>query len=198
VNGTVGGRLLGLGAHGRIVAVNEFGRLKRNGFHLVKGFIVRLRAFATTALAATLLVGTAGCGLLLEPATLQSYSPSDGINADVGDVGVRNALLIANTSGDGALVMTLVNSSDTLVFVNVELRGSVTLSASVAAYPGINKIGIADDNPLVFTNAEVFAGTYSEVYFQYGNFEGALVTVPVLDGTEAIYAPYAPKERDSN
>jgi hypothetical protein len=174
------------------------GRLKRNGFPLVKGFIVRLRALATTTLAATLLVGTAGCGVLLEPATLQSYSPSDGVNAEVGDVSVRNALLVANSSGDGALVMTFVNSGDALVFVNVELRGARNLSASVAAYPGITKVGIADDNPLVFTNAEVFAGTYAEVYFQYGNFEGALATVPVLDGTEVIYAPYAPNERESN
>lgn len=159
---------------------------------------MRLRALATTTLAAALLVGTAGCGVLLEPATLQSYSPSDGVNAETGDVSVRNALLVANSSGDGALVMTLVNSGDSLVFVNVELRGDVNLSASVAAYPGLNKVGIADDNPLVFTNAGVVAGTYAEVYFQYGNFEGALATVPVLDGTEATYAPYAPNERESN
>lgn len=159
---------------------------------------MRLRALATTTLAAALLAGTAGCGVLLEPATLQSYSPSDGVNAEVGDVSVRNALLVANSSGDGALVMTFVNSGDALVFVNVELRGARNLSASVAAYPGITKVGIADDNPLVFTNAEVFAGTYAEVYFQYGNFEGALATVPVLDGTEVIYAPYAPNERESN
>ena len=159
---------------------------------------MRLRALATTTLAAALLIGTAGCGVLLEPATLQSYSPSDGVNAEVGDVSVRNALLVANSSGDGALVMTFVNSGDALVFVTVELRGARNLSASVAAYPGITKVGIADDNPLVFTNAEVFAGTYAEVYFQYGNFEGALVSVPVLDGTEVIYAPYAPNERESN
>lgn len=158
---------------------------------------MRLRALATTTLAAALLVGTAGCGVLLEPATLQSYSPSDGVNAETGDVSVRNALLVANSSGDGALVMTLVNSGDQLVFVNVELRGDTNFSASVAAYPGITKVGIADDNPLVFTNSGVVAGTYAEVYFQYGNFEGALATVPVLDGTEAIYAPYAPNERES-
>ncbi len=159
---------------------------------------MRLRALATTTLAATLLVGTAGCGVLLEPATLQSYSPSDGVNAEVGDVSVRNALLVANSSGDGALVMTFVNSGDALVFVTVELRGARNLSASVAAYPGITKVGIADDNPLVFTDVDVFAGTYADVYFQYGNFEGALVSVPVLDGTEVIYAPYAPNERESN
>jgi len=170
-------------------------RLKGIGLPLVKGFIVRLRALATTSLSVALLFGTAGCGVLLEPATLQSYSPSDGVNADIGDVSVRNALVVTNDSGDGALVMTLVNSSEALVFVTVELRGDVKLSASVAAYPGITKVGIPDDNPLVFTNAEFVAGTYSEIYFQYGNFEGALATVPVLDDSEAFYAPYAPLDR---
>jgi len=158
---------------------------------------VRLRAVTTTALAATLLLGTAGCGLLLEPATLKSYSPSDGINADIGDVSVHNALVVANDAGDGALVMTLINPGDSLVFVTVELRGEVNLSASVGAYPGINKVGIADGNPLVFPNAELVAGSYSDVYFQYGNNEGVLITVPVLDDADAVYAPYAPPSSET-
>jgi hypothetical protein len=36
-------------------------------------------------------------------------------------------------------------------------------------------------------------GQYASVYVQYGTNDGQLVSVPVLDGSLEIYAPYVPE-----
>ena len=154
---------------------------------------MRIRAIATVAVASALLLGTAGCGVFVETATLKPYAASDGVSATVGDVHVRNLLVITNEVGDAALVGTVVNDGTSLELVTVEVRGATELSTQVGAYPGLTKVGIADDNPVVFYGAGVIAGEYVDVYIQYGSNDGALVTVPVLDGSEPFYAPYVPE-----
>lgn len=159
---------------------------------------MRIRALATALVASSVLLGTAGCGLFLETETLRPYHPSDGIGVSVGDLHILNALIITNDSGDAALVASVVNDGDSLELVNVEVRGETPLATKVGAYPGITKIGIADGNPIVFYGADVVAGQYVDVYFQYGSNDGKLISVPVLDGTEPFYAPYAPEAVDAN
>ncbi len=154
---------------------------------------MRIRAIATVAVASALLLGTAGCGVFVETATLKHYSPSDGVGVTVGDIHLRNVLVITNENGDAALVGSVVNDGTSLELVTVEVRGTTALSTQVGAYPGLTKIGIADDNPIVFYGAGVTAGEYVDVYFQYGANDGVLASVPVLDGTEAMYAPYVPE-----
>ena len=154
---------------------------------------MRIRAIATVAVASALLLGTAGCGVFVETATLKPYAASDGVSATIGDIHLRNLLVITNEGGDAALVGSVVNDGTSLELVTVEIRGTTVLSTQVGAYPGLTKVGIADDNPVVFYGAGVVAGEYVDVYFQYGANDGQLVTVPVLDGSLAIYAPYVPE-----
>ena len=58
-----------------------------------------IRALASTALAATLLLGTAGCGIFVDSATLKPYSAGDGLNVNVGGLQLRNVLVITDESG---------------------------------------------------------------------------------------------------
>lgn len=153
---------------------------------------MRIRTIATAAVASALLLGTAGCGVFTPTATLKHYDASDGVSADIGDLHVRNLLLIANEQGDAALIGNLVNDSSSLEFLSIEVRGGTTLSAETGAYPGNTTLGITHDNPVVFFGAQVVAGEYVHVYLQYGNNEGQLISVPVLDGTDPLYAPYVP------
>jgi len=57
---------------------------------------VKNRWAMTTALAAALMVGTTGCTFDAEIATNIPYEPSDGTGTEVGDIAVRNALLITD------------------------------------------------------------------------------------------------------
>ncbi|MEN9740086.1 MAG: hypothetical protein RLZ72_352 [Actinomycetota bacterium] len=155
---------------------------------------MRIRALATAAVASALLLGTAGCGVFTPTATLKHYDASDGVSANIGQLSVRNLLVVTNGSGDAALVGSIVNHGSSLEFLSVEVRGATTVSTETGAYPGNTKMGIADDNPVVLFGAGVVAGQYVDVYLQYGSNEGQLVSVPVLDGTDPLYAPYVPAD----
>lgn len=157
---------------------------------------MRIRALASAAVASALVLGTAGCGVFVETATLKHYDASDGVSANVGDLAIRNLLVVTNDVGDAALVGNIVNRGTSLEFLSIEIRGTTPLQTETGAYPGNTTIGIADDNPVVFYGAGVLAGEYVEVYLQYGDNEGRLVHVPVLDGTDPLYAPYVPVALD--
>lgn len=153
---------------------------------------MRIRALAATAVASALLLGTAGCGVVVETATLKHYEPSDGVSANVGDLAIRNLLVITNDVGDASLVGTIVNDGSSLEFVTLEVRGTATLTAESGAYPGITTFGAATGNPVILNGVGVVAGEYVDVYVQYGGHEGQLVHVPVLDGVDPVYAGNVP------
>ncbi len=72
---------------------------------------MRRRIAATAVLAIGLALATAGCTLLAPQATLIKYDPSDGVSANVGQLQVRNALVISPKGTDGTLVGVFINTS---------------------------------------------------------------------------------------
>ena len=81
---------------------------------------MRRRIIAPFALAASLLAGATGCTLSAEIATKKAYEASDGVGAVLGDLALRNVLLITNDQGEANLVMTVVNSSEADVSLLVQ------------------------------------------------------------------------------
>jgi len=153
---------------------------------------VNIRALATTTLAATLLLGTAGCGIFVDAATLKPYSASDGLNVDVGDLHLRNVLVVTDESGDASLVATLVNNTTNVQYLTVQFRTEIPVDLTIVANEGLTKVGLADDNPAIATGTALKAGQYVDIYFQYGGQDGVEMAIPVLDGSHTLYAPYAP------
>jgi hypothetical protein len=153
---------------------------------------VNIRALATTTLAATLLLGTAGCGIFVDTATLNPYSASDGLNVDVGGLQLRNVLVITDESGDASLVFTIVNDTTNVQYLIVELRTDTPVDLTIVANEGLTKVGLADGNPAIATGTALKAGQYVDIYFQYGGQDGVTMAIPVLDGSHSLYAPYAP------
>ena len=153
---------------------------------------MNIRALATSALAATFLLGTAGCGIFVETATLKPYSASDGLNVNVGDLELRNVLVITDESGDASLVGTVVNDTTNVQYLTVQFRTNTPVDLTVVANEGITKVGLADDNPAIATGTALKAGQYVDIYFQYGGQDGVTVAIPVLDATHSLYALYAP------
>ena len=153
---------------------------------------MNIRALATTTLAATLLLGTAGCGIFVDTATLNPYSASDGLNVDVGGLQLRNVLVITDESGDASLVFTIVNDTTNVQYLIVELRTDTPVDLTIVANEGLTKVGLADGNPAIATGTALKAGQYVDIYFQYGGQDGVTMAIPVLDGSHSLYAPYAP------
>ena len=153
---------------------------------------MNIRAVVSTALAATLLLGTAGCGIFVDSATLKPYSAGDGLNVNVGEMQLRNVLVITDESGDASLVATIVNNTTNVQYLTVEFRTVTPVDLSVVANEGLTKVGLADDNPAIATGTALKAGQYVDIYFQYGGQDGVTMSIPVLDGSNPLYSQYAP------
>jgi hypothetical protein len=153
---------------------------------------VNVRALAATAVAASLLLGTAGCGVFVESATLKPYAASDGVNINVGGIKLRDVILVTDASGDGSLIGTVINDSGAAAHVTVELRGTASVTDVVAVDNGVTVLGVKGSTATILSGAKLVAGSYATVYFQYGSADGVEATIPVLDSGDALYASYAP------
>ena len=156
---------------------------------------MRRRFFAHLALAAAVMTGATGCTLSAEIANLQPYDPSDGVSADVGDLALRNILLIKNNQGDANLVMTVVNNSGEDLALNVQFEGEssrTTESLSIPGFPARTRIGDVPEDGVIMRGPDLVLGSLFPVYFEYGAYPGELVMVPVLDGSLAEYELLVP------
>ena len=156
---------------------------------------MRRRFFAPLVVVGAIIAGTTGCTLSAEIATMKEYSPSDGVGVDLGDLALRNILLISNDAGEANLVMTVVNTSGEDITLNVQFdSGStrVTEPLKLPAVPERTRIGDDPRAGIVMSGRDLLVGGLFPVYFEYGSVPGELVYVPVLDGTLAEYELLVP------
>lgn len=156
---------------------------------------MRRRFFAPLVLAAAVITGTTGCTLSAEIATMKEYDPSDGVGADIGDLALRNLLLISNDAGEANLVMTVVNTSGDDVTLNVQFddgSARITQSLELPAVPERTRVGDDPSMGILISGPELVVGGLYPVYFEYGSVPGELVFVPVLDGTLPEYELLVP------
>lgn len=62
------------------------------------------------AACAPLVLALAGCGMNVQ--TLQPYTPAQGVNSDVGQVRVRNLVIVADAAGQGVISASLITYAD--------------------------------------------------------------------------------------
>ena len=153
------------------------------------------RFLASLAMSAALLAGATGCTFGAEIANLEPYDPSDGVGAEVGDLSLRNVLLIANEEGEANLVMTVVNDSGEDVSLNVQYDDGnerTTSSLSIPGFPERTRVGDVPSDGVIVSAGDLVAGGLYPIYFEYGDVPGELVFVPVLDGTLPEYESLVP------
>lgn len=148
----------------------------------------------TTALAAALMVGTTGCTFDAEIATNIPYEPSDGTGTTVGDIAVRNALLITDDGESLNLVVSLVNRGETDRAVTVQWEGGSGRESERILVDGndTTQLGGPEQRQIVIEGVEVTPGALYPVFFQYGDEPGSELLVPVLDGALPEYELYVP------
>ena len=130
--------------------------------------------------------------MLTYQATTEHYDPSDGVSADVGDLDLRNILVVSEDGEDGNLVMTVVNTGeeDAELGVQVGEGGGETLIVEVEAGATVSLGG--DEEPLLLEGIDTEPGSLVPIFFQYGSAEGIEKLVPVLDGRLPEYADLTP------
>jgi hypothetical protein len=153
---------------------------------------VKARLAASAVLAVGLVLGASGCSMLTYQATTEHYDPSDGVSADVGDLDLRNILVVSEDGEDGNLVLTVVNTGDEDAELGVQVGegGGEPLIIEVEAGATVSLGG--DEEPLLLEGIDTQPGALLPLYFQYGTAEGIEKLVPVLDGRLPEYADLAP------
>ncbi|WP_311478291.1 hypothetical protein [uncultured Gulosibacter sp.] len=158
---------------------------------------MKFRAVAASALALALAAGLTGCNLISPQRTTMEYAASDGVHATVGDLEVRNALLIVDSDTkevtEANLVLSVVTESETPATLEASVAGGSTVSIPVALTPknkGLVKVGFGDAGAQLVTG-KFRSGDTVEVTFSAAGSE-ATIKVPVLgaDNPENVLDEY--------
>jgi len=150
---------------------------------------VSARIVASVVIAAGILIGTSACGFGAPQATLIQYDPSDGVSGDVGDVAIRNALLLSEDGERATLLVTAVNAGDTAESLTVQYEANgekVTELVTLRANSSVT-IGAKDEPTVTLENIDTPAGELFPVFFQYGEETGVQLLLPVLTGEQPEY-----------
>lgn len=146
---------------------------------------MKFRAVAAAALALALGAGLTGCNLISPQRTTMEYAASDGVNAEVGDLQVRNALLVVDTDTEEVteanLVLAVVTNSTEETKLEVVIDGGSTATIPVkkdAENKGLVAVGFGEAGPEPVTGKFTSGGTVT-VTFRSGDAE-ATTKVPVL------------------
>ena len=152
------------------------------------------RLAASIALAAALLLATTGCTLGANIAPEKDYHPSDGVGTEVGELLVRNALLIGDDPETLNLVVTIVNPSSVGKRLSIQWSdGSerVTEIVVISANGRTAFGGPGQDQILVTGSTDVIGGLVP-IFLSYGTVPGVELLVPVLDGSLPEYELLVP------
>ena len=161
-----------------------------------------------------LLFGLSACGFNAQ--TLQPYTPSDGVNVDIGldqnenptaaTVKVRNLMVISKAHGSGFLSATLVSGEDDkLTEVSGQALGpdgttgsklTTELSEPVEITAG-QPVVLTDQSPITLTAADLKPGQLADLTLSFERSGSYQVEVPVVDGNNEIYSGVEPTPEQS-
>lgn len=134
-----------------------------------------------------------GCGMGFQ--TLQQYTPAEGVNADAGQVKVRNLLVVADASGQGVLSGSVISYADdtlTAVAGTPQKSDGVPGSALVVTSSGLpltltNNTLVVLTNPPVrvaVTSPDLKPGLLAEVTLTFAKAGPVKLMAPVLSADE--------------
>ena len=170
-----------------------------------------VRKFVTAvAVSAALVLGTAGCSLSSDVATMQQYAPSDGAQVTLGEIKGLNLIYLTKNTKDltdvqiGAIIGSFVNNSDQPVQLHFQYQVDSSESVDVLApqtkdwdsdiiLPG-QKFDLGyNENPAVSAIALNAKGQVAKpgdlisVFISVNDEPGVEVLIPALDDSLEQY-----------
>ncbi|GAA1506597.1 hypothetical protein BJ978_000024 [Agromyces terreus] len=150
---------------------------------------MKARLAASAVLALGLAIGATGCSMVTYQATTEHYDASDGVSVDVGDLDLRNVLVVSDDGTDGNLVMTVVNTGDRDQTLKITPEGADVVELEVPAHETV-VLGSEDAEPVLLEGIDAEVGGLTPIFFQYASEEGIEKRIPVLDSR--LYEGLAP------
>jgi hypothetical protein len=157
---------------------------------------VKARLIASVALAATVVFGATGCNLVAPQATTKQYDPSDGVGVNLGDLRLRNLIVVTEDGTDGNLIFTAVNNGSSHS-LSIQFGEDDTTVTTVVDGNTSTVFGGEDTDPIALEGIDTVPGSMLTLFVQYGNETGKEVLVPVLDGSIAPYDELLPESTDA-
>lgn len=154
------------------------------------------RLLAVGAVVMAVALGTTGCSMISPQATTIEYSAAEGVNVyDSGPLDVRNAFIVATEDGaEGNLVVAIVNPTDDDHTLRIEIGDGGSAQSFTKNVPARSTVSLGADGeePILVENLDTAPGADIPGFFQSGDGEGSLISVPVLDGELPYLAPLVP------
>jgi hypothetical protein len=152
-----------------------------------------MRVAASVALAGLIVLGASGCEFISPQDTTQINQVADGMDATIGPVGIRNALLFTANGTEASLVTSLVNSGSTPQTVSMQYTSTTGPTTQQVTVPANGLLSVRPGGDQVVTLSSISAkpGSLFPVYFTSGG-KSTTVKVPVLDGSLSGYETLTP------
>ncbi len=133
----------------------------------------------------------AGCSLSREVASLDPYSPSDGVQVDLPELKARNVLFVSDGEGNSVLIGSFLNTTDGALVAQIETmdsQGKVVLTDITIPAQGKFDLGYngTEGKRLFLTE---LPGSMHPVFIRAGG-DPTEILVPILDGTLEEYRPF--------
>jgi hypothetical protein len=132
-----------------------------------------------------------GCSLSREVASLDPYSPSDGVQVDLPELKARNVLFVSDAEGNSVLIGSFLNTTDATLVAQLETmdsNGEVVFTDITIPAEGKFDLGYngTEGKRLFLTE---LPGSMHPVYIRAGG-DPTEMLVPILDGTLEEYRPF--------
>lgn len=161
------------------------------------------RSLVATLISVALLALVSACGLNAQ--TMQPYTPTEGVNANVGPTGdwvqVRNLMILSREEGSGFLSASIVATEpDALTAVSGQpftTDGSEGAPLQVALpgpieLPAETLVILTEGQLIPVTSPDLILGGAAELTLSFRNVGDLTLRVPVVDGTQPAYATLSP------
>ncbi|MFP3579830.1 hypothetical protein SB659_09620 [Arthrobacter sp. SIMBA_036] len=146
-------------------------------------------AIAAAAIGVGLLSVT-GCGFTNAQQTSHQYSPSDGLRADLGQLQLRNMLIVAAGEHQPGRVIGAVfnqSTSDATLTISGADGGQAEIPVKAKSETYLNE----DSTAVILSNAGSAPGGLAQVTIRSGS-DTAKMNIPVVNGTLPEYKQYLP------
>jgi hypothetical protein len=164
---------------------------------------VKMRVAASIAVTAMATLALAGCQFVTPQQTARSYTPSDGVNGDAGDIQVRNAFVIDGTGDTASVIGVLANTSQAQTSVTLQWTGTGGPQTRSLQVPAGGLLSMStdptkvdasvpgDSSAVVLDGVDATPGSLLRVTFSTSD-GSANLQLPVLTGSFPDYATLVP------
>ncbi|RKR76338.1 hypothetical protein [Frondihabitans australicus] len=159
------------------------------------------RLVTIAAIAVGAATGLTGCNFVIPTETQYIKDVTDGTNADIGSIEVRNAVLISNDGKTGSLSMTLLNTGASPADVRFQYDttdGRVTQTLSMAPTSMLFRGTKPGDEQMILSDLHVEPGALIRVFVQSDASTGKMLRIPILTGALNEYKTLLPTPAGTN